>query len=43
MFAQIRHLASHTERYDTMAKFYQTIFVLPNDFWHEANHHWSDG
>jgi len=28
MFAQIRHLASHTERYDTMAKFYQTIFGM---------------
>jgi len=25
MFARIRHLASHTERYDTMAKFYATI------------------
>jgi len=28
MFARIRHLASHTERYDTMAKFYQTIFGM---------------
>ena len=28
MFAQIRHLASHTERYDTMAKFYQTVFGM---------------
>jgi len=28
MFAQIRHLASHTERYDTMVKFYQTIFGM---------------
>ena len=28
MFARIRHLASHTERYDTMAKFYGTIFGM---------------
>jgi catechol 2,3-dioxygenase-like lactoylglutathione lyase family enzyme len=28
MIARIRHLASHTERYDTMAKFYRTIFGM---------------
>jgi catechol 2,3-dioxygenase-like lactoylglutathione lyase family enzyme len=28
MFAKIRHVACHTERYDTMAKFYQTIFGM---------------
>lgn len=28
MFARIRHLASHTERYDTMARFYGTIFGM---------------
>jgi len=28
MFAKIRHVAAHTERYDTMAKFYQTIFGM---------------
>ena len=28
MFARIRHVAAHTERYDTMAKFYQTIFGM---------------
>ena len=28
MFARIRHLASHTERYNTMAKFYGTIFGM---------------
>ena len=28
MFAKIRHVATHTERYDTMAKFYQTIFGM---------------
>ena len=28
MFARIRHLASHTERYDIMAKFYGTIFGM---------------
>lgn len=28
MFAKIRHLAAHTERYDNMAKFYQTVFGM---------------
>jgi catechol 2,3-dioxygenase-like lactoylglutathione lyase family enzyme len=28
MFAKIRHVATHTERYDSMAKFYQTIFGM---------------
>jgi catechol 2,3-dioxygenase-like lactoylglutathione lyase family enzyme len=28
MFARIRHLATHTERYDTMAKFYANIFGM---------------
>jgi catechol 2,3-dioxygenase-like lactoylglutathione lyase family enzyme len=28
MFAKIRHVAAHTERYDSMAKFYQTIFGM---------------
>jgi len=28
MFARIRHVASHTERYDSMAKFYQTVFGM---------------
>ena len=28
MFAKIRHVATNTERYDTMAKFYQTIFGM---------------
>jgi catechol 2,3-dioxygenase-like lactoylglutathione lyase family enzyme len=28
MFARIRHVATNTERYDTMAKFYQTIFGM---------------
>ena len=28
MFARIRHLASHTERYDVMARFYGTIFGM---------------
>jgi catechol 2,3-dioxygenase-like lactoylglutathione lyase family enzyme len=28
MIAKIRHVATHTERYDTMAKFYQTIFGM---------------
>jgi catechol 2,3-dioxygenase-like lactoylglutathione lyase family enzyme len=28
MFAKIRHVATHTERYDTMARFYQTIFGM---------------
>lgn len=28
MFARIRHLASHTERYDAMAKFYGTVFGM---------------
>ena len=28
MFARIRHVATHTERYDSMAKFYQTVFGM---------------
>ncbi len=28
MFARIRHVAAHTERYDSMAKFYQTVFGM---------------
>lgn len=28
MFAKIRHVAAHTERYDSMAKFYQTVFGM---------------
>ena len=28
MFAKIRHVATNTERYDTVAKFYQTIFGM---------------
>ena len=28
MIAKIRHLATHTERYDTEFKFYQTIFGM---------------
>jgi catechol 2,3-dioxygenase-like lactoylglutathione lyase family enzyme len=28
MFAKIRHVATHTERYDTQFKFYQTIFGM---------------
>ena len=28
MFARIRHVAADTERYDTMAKFYQTVFGM---------------
>ena len=28
MFAKIRHVATNTERYDTMAKFYQTVFGM---------------
>jgi catechol 2,3-dioxygenase-like lactoylglutathione lyase family enzyme len=28
MFARIRHVATNTERYDTMAKFYQTVFGM---------------
>jgi catechol 2,3-dioxygenase-like lactoylglutathione lyase family enzyme len=28
MFAKIRHVATHTERYDSMAKFYQTVFGM---------------
>jgi catechol 2,3-dioxygenase-like lactoylglutathione lyase family enzyme len=28
MFAKIRHVAAHTERYEAMAKFYQTIFGM---------------
>ncbi len=28
MIAKIRHLATHTERYDTECKFYKTIFGM---------------
>jgi catechol 2,3-dioxygenase-like lactoylglutathione lyase family enzyme len=28
MFAKIRHVAAHTEHYDKVAKFYQTIFGM---------------